>query len=186
MTEPANQTVEEFLSALAARSSTPGGGSAAAITGAEGAALLAMVCNFTRGTSDTKAQCLESKERFIELSNQDITAFDNVMAHYKAPDSDAFQIAVQGAISISLNIMQEACKLVSAAEYLLHNGNQNLITDVAIGANLLKSAIDSAHVNVLINCQSCNDPSEAKTLARKFTLAGAEFTVVYNKIRDSL
>ena len=82
--------------------------------------------------------------------------------------------------------MQEACKLVSAAEYLLHNGNQNLITDVAIGANLLKSAIDSAHVNVLINCQSCNDPSEAKTLARKFTLAGAEFTVVYNKIRDSL
>lgn len=185
MTEPAKQTVEEFLSALAARSSTPGGGSAAAITGAEGAALLGMVCNFTDGTSNAKEQCLGSQKRFVELANQDITAFDNVVAHYKAPDSEAFQIAVQEAISVSLNIMQEACKLVPAAEHLMHNGNQNLITDVAIGASLLKAAIDSAHVNVLINCQSSSESSEANGIARNFTLAGAGFTGVYNQIRDS-
>lgn len=188
MTKPANQTVEAFLSALAARSSTPGGGSAAAITGAEGAALLAMVCNFTRGTADTdtKKQCLESQERFLELSTQDITAFDNVMAHYKAPDSEAFQLAVQEAISVSLNIMGEACKLVPVAEHLMCMGNKNLITDVAIGAILLKSAIDSAHANVLINCQSSNDPREVKAIAKNFTLVGAKFTEVYNNIRDSL
>lgn len=185
MTDPAKQTVEEFLSALAARSSTPGGGSAAAIVGAQGAALLSMVCNFTDGTSDTKEQCLAAQEQFLKFATQDIQAFKNVMTHYKTPDSAAFQHAAQKATLVSLNIMQEACKLVPAAEHLIHNGNQNLITDVAIGANLLKSAIDSAQVNVLINCRSRSDPGDAKNTAREFALTSVRFTEVYNKIRDS-
>ena len=41
--------IEKFLDDLASQNATPGGGSAAAIIGAMGAALVAMVCNLTIG-----------------------------------------------------------------------------------------------------------------------------------------
>jgi len=41
--------IEEFLDALASQAATPGGGGAAAIIGAMGAALVSMVCNLTIG-----------------------------------------------------------------------------------------------------------------------------------------
>src|ERR687884_963858 len=41
--------VAEFSSRLAAKEPTPGGGSAAALSGALGAGLVAMVCNYTVG-----------------------------------------------------------------------------------------------------------------------------------------
>jgi len=42
-------SVEKFLDDLASGAPTPGGGSAAAIIGAMGAALVSMVCNVTIG-----------------------------------------------------------------------------------------------------------------------------------------
>ena len=44
-----SQSMENFLEGLAAKTSTPGGGSAAAVMGAMGAALVSMVANFTIG-----------------------------------------------------------------------------------------------------------------------------------------
>ena len=41
--------IDKFLDDLASQNATPGGGSAAAIIGAMGAALVAMVCNLTIG-----------------------------------------------------------------------------------------------------------------------------------------
>jgi formiminotetrahydrofolate cyclodeaminase len=49
MAEIKAMAVEPFLQALASSSATPGGGSAAAIIGAMGAALVSMVCNLTIG-----------------------------------------------------------------------------------------------------------------------------------------
>ncbi|MGH7187494.1 MAG: cyclodeaminase/cyclohydrolase family protein, partial [Pseudomonadota bacterium] len=50
-----DQSVHEFLRALASKSATPGGGSAAAIMGAMGAALVSMVCNLTLGKKGYEA-----------------------------------------------------------------------------------------------------------------------------------
>ena len=49
MSEIKDQTIEYFLNELASKSATPGGGSAAALMGAQGAALVSMVCNLTIG-----------------------------------------------------------------------------------------------------------------------------------------
>jgi formiminotetrahydrofolate cyclodeaminase len=47
--------VQNFLDQLASQASTPGGGSAAAIMGAMGAALVSMVCNLTIGKKNYAA-----------------------------------------------------------------------------------------------------------------------------------
>jgi len=49
MTQIKDTAIEGFLDALASNQATPGGGSAAAILGAMGAALVSMVCNLTIG-----------------------------------------------------------------------------------------------------------------------------------------
>ncbi len=48
-TRPETDTIETFLTELASAAPTPGGGGAAAISGAMGAALVSMVCNLTIG-----------------------------------------------------------------------------------------------------------------------------------------
>ena len=48
--EDINETsIDDFLDRLASKDPTPGGGSAAAIMGAMGAALVSMVCNVSFG-----------------------------------------------------------------------------------------------------------------------------------------
>ena len=47
MTTTAELTIGDFSAALAAQTPTPGGGGAAAVTGALGASLLPMAINFT-------------------------------------------------------------------------------------------------------------------------------------------
>lgn len=49
-----DKTIRQFLDELASKSATPGGGSAAAIMGAMGAALVSMVCNLTIGKKITR------------------------------------------------------------------------------------------------------------------------------------
>ena len=49
MNEIKDKSIQQFLDELASRQATPGGGSAAAIMGAQSAALIGMVCNLTIG-----------------------------------------------------------------------------------------------------------------------------------------
>ena len=44
-----SQTISNFLDALASNAPAPGGGAAAALLGATGAAFVSMVCNLTLG-----------------------------------------------------------------------------------------------------------------------------------------
>ena len=92
------QTVETFLDELASAAPTPGGGSAAAIIGAMGAALLSMVCSVTLGKKgqeavepDMKAVRDESERlraRLTAMVAEDIAAFDGLMAAYRLPKTD--------------------------------------------------------------------------------------------------
>ena len=61
------QQLQTFLDQLASKASTPGGGSAAAIMGAMGAALVSMVANLTVGKQ--KYQDVEEEmQGFLERS----------------------------------------------------------------------------------------------------------------------
>jgi methenyltetrahydrofolate cyclohydrolase len=91
----AGQPIGRFLDELASAAPTPGGGSAAAIMGAMGAALTSMVCNLTIGKKDYEAveapvrQALEQAEslrrRLTAMIADDVRAFDTLMAAYRLP-----------------------------------------------------------------------------------------------------
>lgn len=188
-----NLTIKNYLAALASKSATPGGGSAAALTAAQGASLLSMVCQFTQSGDKSIIEigeaCLSAYTKLLLLAQEDVDAFNNVIKWYSNIESNNYRNAVRQAMAVSLSIMHEASELVDAAKYLSEAGNKNLITDVAIGANLLSSAIESASVNVLINCKSI--PNEAlckksKQQSVRYLESSNRLTQVYLLIRQKI
>src|SRR5579872_6733601 len=93
-----DQSIERFLDELASGHPTPGGGSAAAIMGAMGAALVSMVCNVTIGKKgyegvegEMRAVLHEAEKvrrRLMSMVADDIAAFESILAAYKMPKSD--------------------------------------------------------------------------------------------------
>ena len=90
-----DMTIRAFTETLASDAPAPGGGSVAALCGAQGAALCAMVCRLTIGKAkykDFEPLCraaLEKaekiKERFIALIDEDTDAYGLVSAAFKLP-----------------------------------------------------------------------------------------------------
>lgn len=147
-----------FLEALAARSSTPGGGAIAAMSGAQGCALVSMVCRFTRGngTDAALAHAESARQQFLDDAAADVACFDAVMAHWKA-GGDALQEALKAAAEVPLLLAERAATFVPDLERLETDGNPNLITDTGIAAQQFAAAIDAARLNVLINLKSIED-----------------------------
>ena len=91
--------VSDFLDELASNSPAPGGGSVAALSGSNGAALVTMVGALTTKKKKFKALPIEeqntyneeiqffgrSKQKFSELIDEDTCAFNQVMEAFKLP-----------------------------------------------------------------------------------------------------
>ena len=88
-----DQTLQTYLDDLASSDSTPGGGSAAAVSGAMAAALASMVCRLTLGKekyadvqteiSALLQQAEEQRRRFQELMAEDISAYNTLSTCFK-------------------------------------------------------------------------------------------------------
>jgi len=85
---PAKVTLNGYLDELASSSPAPGGGSVAALSGALGAALTAMVCRLTIGKKkyasveeemkNVLRQAEKLRIRFVDLQELDTAAFSKV------------------------------------------------------------------------------------------------------------
>lgn len=159
-----------WLQSLASSASTPGGGAAAGVAGAQGAALIAMVARLTKNDDPALARILDEADaacaRFLELSEQDMQCFSAVMEAWKAKASNEaekaerrarLQDSLAGAAAVPLAMIAEAAALVPLAEEMIEKGNRNLITDIGIAARLLACVITSSRLNVLINLKSIED-----------------------------
>ncbi len=90
-----DSSIETFLDELASQNATPGGGSAAAIMGAKGAALVSMVCNLTIGKKkyadveadmkDVLAKSEALRKKLTGMIEDDVRAFGTVMGAYGMP-----------------------------------------------------------------------------------------------------
>ena len=185
--------ISEYLEALASKSATPGGGSASALIAAQGTALLSMVCEFSRSSDesllDINQKCSVTQTNLLQLVQKDVDAFNEVMNWYADKGSDQNQKATEKAVTVSLDIMREASTVIDAAEYLSKRGNKNLISDVAIGAKLLASGIESAYINVLVNLKTISDEwmaREAKEKAREYLQTSNRLSSVYTLIQGGL
>lgn len=173
-----------FLGAVASGEPTPGGGSAAAYTGAMAAALVAMVARLTvnkKKYADVQNQMKETlikAERLrAELTtavHEDAAAFEQVMAAFKLPkDSDeekrmrsaAIQAATLHAAEVPLKVAGKVVEVLALAAQVVAQGNTNAISDGATGAALARAALTGSGLNVRINLASLKDEAKAEELS---------------------
>jgi len=201
--------VEPFLDALASQAATPGGGSAAAIIGAMGAALVSMVCNLTIGKKkyaevegemkDVLAKSEALRLKLTGMIEDDVTAFDAVMAAYgmaKESDADkaarekAIQAALKQATEVPLRCCHAAREVIDLAAIASDKGNLNVISDAGVAVLAAYAALRSAALNVFTNARMITDKifAEAKLKELHVLLEGAESATekAYGVVKDKL
>lgn len=171
-------SIESFLARLASSDAEPGGGAAAALTGAVGAALISMVANLTIGKEKYAAVQGEMEEArgraqamLAEATgaiDRDAESFRRVMDAYKLPrETDEQKAARKSAIQRALRDATQAPGAVvrlcrEAADWsrvTAEKGNPQVITDAAIAAICADAAAQSAALNVKINLGPIGDPA---------------------------
>ena len=166
MTEEIQSTsIGTFLDDLSSKSATPGGGAVAAITGAQAAALISMVCQFSvenPGIESIARQAEEARVKFLKLADKDSAAFKLVMSAFKQPKDannrkEKIQSALVQAAEAPRLMLRLASTLAESTSVLLERGNKNLITDTGIAAILIEATVDSAELNIMINLKSINN-----------------------------
>ena len=175
-----DRSVAALLDAVRSPSPTPGGGSAAALTGALGASLLAMVAGLpkSRAATEEDAQRLKaSGDRCTALAaelealvDRDSEAYDLVMGAYKRPKatdeeksarSAAIQAAFREAIAAPLAVMRACAAAAEQGVVIAGLGNPSASSDAQVGLELLGAALRGARLNVEINLGSVKDADYA-------------------------
>ncbi len=163
-------TVESYLNKLASADPEPGGGSAAALAGALGAALVSMVANLTLGkekfaaVQDDVAELKKKSEalraELEELVTLDALAYREVAAAMKMPkDTDerkeqrrqVMQVALKGAAEVPLKVAEAAVEVARLSLPAAEKGNPNAVSDAGVAVLLADAAAHSAALNARIN-----------------------------------
>ncbi len=173
--------VEPFIEQLAAPTATPGGGSAAAASGAMAAGLAGMVAGMSRGKKayvQYEAQLSQALGRLATLREElkaaidaDAESYQVVMKAYKAAREtpDAAQgvfAALQQATNVPLGVAERAVEVGQIAESLKPVTNPNMASDLTTAIALARAAFEGASANVEINLGSLKgETAEEKTFA---------------------
>lgn len=171
-----DKTIHQFLDELASKSATPGGGSAAAIMGAMGAALVSMVCNLTIGKKNYEAVEPEMKEllakaetlraQLMDMVRADVEVFDKVMSAYglpretdeqKAARSEAIQLALKAATDVPIECAKACAEVIRLSKIAAEKGNRNVISDAGVAVVAGYAALKSAALNVYVNAGAIKD-----------------------------
>ena len=185
----ADMQVTQFCDVLASDAPAPGGGSTAALEGALGAALTAMVCGLTTvGKSREKyaeyqefvlasqKKALDLKARFVDVMDRDTEAFNVVSAAFgmpkatdeeKAARSAAIQKGLEGCTRTPFEIMELAAETLELTAELLGKTNDSAASDLGVSALSMRAAIQGAWLNVLINIGSLKNKELAEDYRKK-------------------
>jgi glutamate formiminotransferase len=164
--------VEPFVEQLAAPTATPGGGSAAAASGAMAAGLATMVASMSRGKkaylqyerelSEAIARLSQLREELKAAIDADAESFNVVMKAYKQAKESAdgdkgIEAALKQATSVPLGVAENAREVAGIAEKLGPMTNPNMKSDLTTAKALAQAAIQGALANVEINLESIKD-----------------------------
>ncbi|WP_159727897.1 methenyltetrahydrofolate cyclohydrolase [Methylosinus sp. Ce-a6] len=204
-----DETIGKFLDDLASERPTPGGGGAAAVMGAIGAALVSMVANLTIGKKnyeaveeDLKAARAEAERVRAELTaaiEEDVVAFNSVMGAYglpratdeeKAARTAAIQAALKDATLAPLRAVNACFEVIRLSQAAADKGNLNVISDAGVAVLAANAGLRSAALNVYINAKAIKDREFAESRiaeVESLLAAAAEKTeAVYKVVRDKI
>ncbi|MDR1621801.1 MAG: cyclodeaminase/cyclohydrolase family protein [Synergistaceae bacterium] len=169
-------TIKDFTEKLGSDAPAPGGGSAAALSGALGAALVSMVCNLTAGkpkyaeheplVKKTLADSDDLKLKLLDAIQKDTDAFNTVMAAFgmpkgsdeeKASRSAAIQAAYKAAIASPQATAEYCLAVMKLAESLVGKSNVSAVSDLSVGAVQAYAGLKGAVANVKINLPFVKD-----------------------------
>jgi methenyltetrahydrofolate cyclohydrolase len=176
-------TICDFLDQLASPSPAPSGGSAAALSGALGAALVSMVCRLTIGKRNYEdvspeletivPRAEERRRELLELIDADAAAYDRVIASYKLPRetdeqkavrSAAIQRAVKEAADIPYRITSACAAVLDMVLPVAAKGNKNAESDAGAAALLAEAGLRAAAMNVEINLRLIKDDAYVREM----------------------
>jgi len=204
-----DKSIELFLNELASKQATPGGGSAAAVMGAQAAALVSMVCNLTIGKpkyvevdEDMRALLAESealRSDLIDMIKVDVDVFDRLMACYGLPKaseqeksyrSEQIQQALKDATLAPLECAKACAKAISLSRIAAEKGSLGVISDAGVAVMAGYAGLKSAALNVYINTASLKDRefAEAKLYELQLVIQGIDGGVqqIYQIVKDKL
>lgn len=204
-----NLSCEAFLEDLAGSAPAPGGGGAAALVGAAGAALGNMVGSLTVGKKKyaaVEADILILNRRAAALRKQleglvqaDADAFIPLAAAYKLPKETpeqqahkaaVLEAALEGACAVPLEIMSACCEGIALAAEYAEKGSVMAVSDAGCAALFCKAALQAAGLNVSINTRLMADNARAAALNAQADAMLAEFVPqvdqIYEKLTHSL
>jgi formiminotetrahydrofolate cyclodeaminase len=158
-----DETLKKYLDEVAAKLPAPGGGSAAAMAAAMGAALISMVVNFTLGKekyapfeNELKSILEKSeklREEFLRLVDLDVTAYQSKN--------------LRSTLDVPFMVCRLCFNAMELCEPLVKKGNVNLISDVAVAAVMIEAAFSSAYCNVEINLKSLGEKNFTKSVRKE-------------------
>lgn len=209
MTEIKDKSIQQFLDELASKAPTPGGGSAAALLGAQAAALTSMVCNLTIGKPkyqgvEADMQALLTKAELLratltDMIKADVDIFDQLMAAYglaketeqeKALRSQQIQVVLREATLVPLACAKACAQAIKLSQEAADKGNLNVISDAGVAVMSAYAGLKSAALNVYINTASLKDKvfAEEKLAELELILQGADIKTeeIYQLVKNKL
>ncbi len=178
--------VEPFIEQLAAPTATPGGGSAAAASGAMAAGLATMVASMSRGKkaylqyesqlSEAIARLGQLREELKAAIDADAESYNLVMKAYKsAKDSKDGEAAIDATIndalrqatSVPLGVAEKVTEVSGIAGGLRPITNPNMKSDLTTSIAIAKAAREGALANVDINLELMKDEAFVKETRRR-------------------
>lgn len=203
------ETLSDYLHALASDAPTPGGGSAATMVAASGAALVAMVARISAENpkyAESAPLCRDLVRRADALRAEllaaraaDEAAFGRVVAatalpkgtdQEKARRTEELETALRGAADEPLHGAALALEVLRQAVRALGIPNRNLVSDVGCAAEFASAALHACAYNVRINHRFMRDEdaigAQARTLERYEREAGALLAGIRRDVNRSV
>jgi formiminotetrahydrofolate cyclodeaminase len=201
MDKISTKTIPEFVSVLASKAPVPGGGGAAALTGAVGAALGNMVGSLTSGKKKfagvqadidrLQKASTQLQDDLLALIDKDAEDFEPLSKAYGLPHStpdeeakkaEVMEKCLKDAIKTPLAIMHKCADGIKLCEEFALKGSKLAVSDAACGVNSLKAALNNASLNVFINTKSLKD----RAYADKINKEADELIETYSAIADKV
>lgn len=200
---------EEFAAELASKKSIPGGGGAASYVAALGTALNTMVANFSIGKKkfincrDKHEELIKSgeilREKLVNLVDKDAEYFEPLSKAYSMPKNteeekklkeEVMQRCLKDACSEPMETLEYTYEAILLHKEIFDIASNNIISDVGVGVQCLKAALNSAYLNVLINLNSIYDENyviKNRVKAEKLIMEGTKVAdEIYEKVLEIL
>ncbi|MDO4680977.1 MAG: cyclodeaminase/cyclohydrolase family protein [Aerococcus sp.] len=171
-----DMTIEGYINVLGSNEPAPGGGSASALAATQGIALTKMVAELTVGKkkyqdyeaemTDVLHEATRLKIELLQAIDKDTEAFNEVSAVFsmpkqtdeeKAARKEAMQRALKIAANSPLDMMALIHEALQVTKRAVGKSNTNAASDLAVAALNLKSGLQGAWLNVLINLSGIKD-----------------------------